>query len=274
MLEDTLVLWTTEFGRMPSFQKGASGRDHNPAGYTCWRGVVAHAEIAASDVVGATWGAGRRFGWLPIGDGKVYWFATTRTDAGTSAQHVEDSREFLLGEFGDWHPPIPRLIAETSSILKHEASDLLLESGWGRGRMTLLGDAAHAMTPNLAQGAAQALEDALRCASSARHAESIEHWLRDYEQSRRRRTREMLLASRRVGQIAQGNTLLARCLRDHLLARLPSAVLDWRVSRLLGHGVSSADAGLTENDLACGDRSPLGSTRSDAGRPLPVRGHR
>jgi len=36
MLEDTLVLWTTEFGRMPTFQKGARGRDHNPKGFTVW----------------------------------------------------------------------------------------------------------------------------------------------------------------------------------------------------------------------------------------------
>ena len=36
MLEDTIVLWTTEFGRMPTFQKGSQGRDHNPAGFTCW----------------------------------------------------------------------------------------------------------------------------------------------------------------------------------------------------------------------------------------------
>ncbi|MFN3148381.1 DUF1501 domain-containing protein [Bremerella sp.] len=36
LLEDTLVVWCTEFGRMPTFQKGASGRDHNPEGFTCW----------------------------------------------------------------------------------------------------------------------------------------------------------------------------------------------------------------------------------------------
>ena len=36
MLDDTLVVWCTEFGRMPFFQKGAQGRDHNPDGFTCW----------------------------------------------------------------------------------------------------------------------------------------------------------------------------------------------------------------------------------------------
>ena len=36
LLDDTLVVWCTEFGRMPTFQKGSQGRDHNPAGFTCW----------------------------------------------------------------------------------------------------------------------------------------------------------------------------------------------------------------------------------------------
>ena len=36
LLKDTLVVWVTEFGRMPTFQKGASGRDHNPKGFTVW----------------------------------------------------------------------------------------------------------------------------------------------------------------------------------------------------------------------------------------------
>jgi membrane-anchored protein YejM (alkaline phosphatase superfamily) len=51
LLEDTLVVWCTEFGRMPTFQKGASGRDHNPAGFTCW---MAGAGVKAPFSYGAT----------------------------------------------------------------------------------------------------------------------------------------------------------------------------------------------------------------------------
>ena len=52
MLEKTLVLWVTEFGRMPTFQKGASGRDHNPDGFTAWMmgaGVKAPYTYGATD---------------------------------------------------------------------------------------------------------------------------------------------------------------------------------------------------------------------------------
>jgi hypothetical protein len=55
MLEDTLVVWTTEFGRMPTFQKGASGRDHNPEGFTAWlmgAGVKAPFSYGATDEFG------------------------------------------------------------------------------------------------------------------------------------------------------------------------------------------------------------------------------
>ena len=51
LLDNTLVLWCTEFGRMPTFQKGASGRDHNPAGFTAW---MAGAGVKAPYTYGAT----------------------------------------------------------------------------------------------------------------------------------------------------------------------------------------------------------------------------
>jgi uncharacterized protein (DUF1501 family) len=51
LLRDTLVVWVTEFGRMPTFQKGASGRDHNPAGFTVW---LAGAGVKRAFSYGAT----------------------------------------------------------------------------------------------------------------------------------------------------------------------------------------------------------------------------
>ncbi len=55
LLEHTLVVWCTEFGRMPTFQQGASGRDHNPDGFTCWlagAGVKAPFSYGATDEFG------------------------------------------------------------------------------------------------------------------------------------------------------------------------------------------------------------------------------
>jgi len=51
LLDDTLIVWTTEFGRMPTFQKGAEGRDHNPHGFTAW---LAGAGVKKAFSFGAT----------------------------------------------------------------------------------------------------------------------------------------------------------------------------------------------------------------------------
>jgi hypothetical protein len=61
LLEDTLVLWTTEFGRMPTFQKGASGRDHNPKGFTVWL-------TGAGVKRGFSYGATDEFGYQAVED--------------------------------------------------------------------------------------------------------------------------------------------------------------------------------------------------------------
>ena len=59
LLEDTLVVWCTEFGRMPTFQKGASGRDHNPSGFTTW--------LAGAGVKkGYSYGATDEFGYRAV----------------------------------------------------------------------------------------------------------------------------------------------------------------------------------------------------------------
>jgi hypothetical protein len=59
LLEDTLVVWTTEFGRMPTFQKGASGRDHNPEGFTTWM-------MGAGVKPGFSYGATDDFGYKAV----------------------------------------------------------------------------------------------------------------------------------------------------------------------------------------------------------------
>src|SRR5262249_26009385 len=71
LLDDTLVLWTTEFGRMPTFQKGTEGRDHNPKGFTAW---MAGAGVKR----GFSFGATDEFGYQAVQDAvTVYDFHAT-----------------------------------------------------------------------------------------------------------------------------------------------------------------------------------------------------
>lgn len=192
------------------------------AGYTAWRGVVPfdHQRLQP----GETWGRGARFGQIPMQGGRVYWFATLNAPAG---QHSPDGEKAeLLRIFGDWHNPIRALIEATpeDAILRNDIQDRPPLKQWGRGRITLLGDAAHPMTPNLGQGACQAVEDAVVLAKQVQATADIPTALRAYEAARIPRTTLIVQQSHRVGAVGQWANPVAVAGRNflvkHLLARL------------------------------------------------------
>ena len=125
------------------------------AGYTAWRCVTGF--DAAGITTGETWGPGRRFGVVPMWGGLVYWFATRNAPPGQTDPHGQ-AKQNLLELFRGWHRPIPALISasEESAILRNDIVDRDPLPAWGAGRITLLGDAAHPMTPISARAAAKA----------------------------------------------------------------------------------------------------------------------
>ncbi|HET9109843.1 MAG TPA: FAD-dependent monooxygenase, partial [Ktedonobacterales bacterium] len=133
------------------------------AGYTAWRGV-AHVTPRQWDeaLVTESWGAGRRFGLVPLSNGRMYWFATLNAPEGIRDKPGE-TKQALLDLFSSWHEPIAAVIAATdeADILRNDIYDRPPLTSWSRGRVTLLGDAAHPMTPNMGQGVCQAIEDAV-----------------------------------------------------------------------------------------------------------------
>ena len=148
------------------------------AGYTAWRAVVEPKEELLPWGTGfESWGRGARFGCAHIGDGRVYWFATANAPEGEKDGPPGDltgAKAKLLHLFSRWHRPVADLVeaAEEGTILRTDIYDREpLGERWGEGKVTLLGDAAHPMTPNLGQGACQAIEDAVvlaRCLGEAR----------------------------------------------------------------------------------------------------------
>lgn len=191
------------------------------AGYTAWRGVVPfdHSQLQP----GETWGRGARFGQVPMQGGRVYWFATHNSPPGQQSPDGEKAE--LLRLFQDWHDPIRALIDATpaSAILRNDIYDRPPLKTWGRGRITLLGDAAHPTTPNLGQGACQALEDAVVLAKALQADADIATALRTYEARRIPRTTMIVNRSLRVGQVGQWANPVAVAGRNwlvkHLLAR-------------------------------------------------------
>ena len=203
------------------------------SGYTAWRGVVAFDQARLQ--IGESWGHGQRFGQIPMADGQVYWFATANVPAGAKSPDGEKAE--LRRRFHGWHDPIEALITATpdAAILRNDIYDRPPLRQWGRGRVTLLGDAAHPMTPNLGQGGCQAIEDAVVLARELGRGTAVDTALRAYEATRMPRTAFIATASHRVGVIAQienravvaARNALVRAVGGRLQARQLASLIDY-----------------------------------------------
>ncbi len=204
------------------------------AGYTAWRCVTKF--DAAGVVTGETWGQGRRFGLIPMSGGLVYWFATKNAPPGQTDAPGQ-AKQNLLELFRGWHHPIPALLSASpeSAILRNDIVDRDPLPAWGAGRTTLLGDAAHPMTPNLGQGGCQGIEDALVLARSLQSVHPVEAALRDYEARRIARTTPLVLRSRQFGVIGQLENPLARRLRDFVLRSAPATLTLRQLESVVGY---------------------------------------
>ena len=197
------------------------------AGYTAWRGVAFTTPEGWNEQVATeTWGSGKRFGLVPLSQGRIYWFATLNAPEGTPDPQT-GRKEHLLHLFSTCHAPVPAVIecTEEASILHNDIYDLPPLAHWSKGRVTLLGDAAHAMTPNLGQGAGQAIEDAAALATCLTGATSVASALQAYERQRRARANTIVQRSRRLGQVAQWEHPLATRMRNTLVKMTPARVL-------------------------------------------------
>jgi 2-polyprenyl-6-methoxyphenol hydroxylase-like FAD-dependent oxidoreductase len=209
------------------------------AGYTAWRLLVPPPRPGPDQAVaGETWGPGQRFGLAPLPDGGTYCYATAVVPAGQHAGDGDGELAELRRRFGGWHEPIPALLAAArpAAVLRSDVLELAEPlPSYRRGRVALLGDAAHAMTPDLGQGGCQALEDALTLAAALTAAPSVAAALARYDRARRRRTQALVRRSRWLGRLAHLRNPLAVAARDALLARVTPAanrrwlapVLDW-----------------------------------------------
>ncbi|HEX8627967.1 MAG TPA: FAD-dependent monooxygenase [Catenuloplanes sp.] len=170
------------------------------AGTTAWRGVTDEPWTGALNVA-ITWGRGAEFGMVPLGDGRVYWFGAVKAPAGVRAA---DERAAVRELFGAWHDPVPALIDATTTVLHHDLRHLASPlPTYVRGNVVLLGDAAHAMTPNLGQGGAQAIEDAVVLGNACSVSRPLSEALADYDARRRPRSQSVAAASYRIGRFGQ-----------------------------------------------------------------------
>lgn len=169
------------------------------AGYAVWRGHIlsGHPQVP-TDVSQIFLGRGYRFAFYPFGPDRVNWFSVANSPQGDTSV----DKAALLERHRGWQAPIEEVLEATDpgAITRTDLYYRDPISDWGRGRVTLIGDAAHAMTNDLAQGACQTLEDAVvlaRCLSE--ESDPVEA-LRAYERQRAPRAGDIVIRSLALGR--------------------------------------------------------------------------
>lgn len=207
------------------------------SGYTCWRTVVPDDEPTGRHSV-EMWGRGRRVGLVGIGDGRMYAFFTLN-----APRHMREdalgAMERLRARFGAFGGRVPGVLARLTGdedLLHHDIDEVWVDR-WSEGRVTLLGDAAHGMTPNMGQGAAMALEDAWVLATALGTGGLTAEALQAYERLRKPRVSWVHQTSRRLGEVAQWENGLGRWVRDGLMTLVPERSGAAQLGRLFGPAV-------------------------------------
>lgn len=199
--------------------------DVRDAGQWCWRGVADGVDVGAFNAsFREAWGFEWRYGLVGLGGGRTYWFVTRRL-AQRSARPtgIAERRALLLAAAAEFPPLIASLVAATpaADILENRLEDLPPLPRWHRGRLVCIGDTAHAMTPNLGQGATQALEDAVTLAVLLQDSGGDMALAADrFAKQRKPRAERAVRESRLLGAMAHAPRWVVP-LRNALLRRLP-----------------------------------------------------
>lgn len=191
------------------------------AGYTCWRGVMDNSALNIEET-SETWGKTGRFGVTPLAKNQVYWYACINA-AEQNSSLKNFTKADLEENFKDFHFPIPQVLAGTKpqQIIWNDILDLEPLSRFAFGNTVLIGDAAHATTPNMGQGACMAIEDAAILASCLEKNPDPVQAFQVFEKRRLSRTHKIVNDSHRLGVIAQLENPLLMGLRNSFFRLIP-----------------------------------------------------
>jgi 2-polyprenyl-6-methoxyphenol hydroxylase-like FAD-dependent oxidoreductase len=187
------------------------------SGYTCWRGICPRPASLEPGYIGEWWGRGKRIGITTIPGDRVYWFAVENAPQN---RNVPDTRAHLLAVFAGWSEPGPTLFATTASdhCLHNDIIDRPPGRVWSKGRVGIIGDAAHPTTPNLGQGGCMAIEDSVVLARHFAKESDPARALEAFTAERHPRTSAIVNESWKFGQLAQKESALGCWLRDNAMS--------------------------------------------------------
>ena len=206
------------------------------SGQTSWRGCAptTFADPALRDALLEIWGGdGTRFGFVPVHGGETYWYAVAE-----APPRVKDPpgavKDHLAHVFARYHDEIQQLLAATpdATIVRTDIYDLPPLPRWHAGRIMLLGDAAHAATPNLGQGGNQALEDAAYLAQALAMPGRTHGAFAEVYRRRAGKARFVLYFARFFGWVSHWRRSGLRRMRDAVLRRDLFKTNSWLMARL------------------------------------------
>jgi 2-polyprenyl-6-methoxyphenol hydroxylase-like FAD-dependent oxidoreductase len=229
-------------------RQSAFGRTPRYAGYQSYRGIADFEHHAfPHGQWTAVFGRGTRIGVTHLGRGKIFWFAGVMGDE-ENAFAGDPPKEVAAAHLKKFYAPIPELVEATpeSQIWHTAIRDIEPLERWTDGRVTLLGDAAHATTPNLGRGSGEALEDAVAIGKTLAGIDlddrgAVVAALARFEARRRPLTTEVQKESWKAGEIASWTNPMKCLVRNQVMRRIvgPKAAkqVDDELEELIERGV-------------------------------------
>lgn len=194
----------------------------------CWRGI-ANMKLPSCymNELNEAWGSGTRFGFVQISKQQVYWYALCNNN-----KVHENNTPVTL--FNDYHPIIQTIIANTSgsSFIQNDIKDLKPLSTWYQKNICLIGDAAHATTPNMGQGACQAIEDAY-VLSQAIEKYPINVAYKKFQLARIKKTKNIVNMSWNIGKISHIENPVLVSIRNFLMDKMPTKLKNKGLEKVL-----------------------------------------
>ena len=198
------------------------------ANQVCWRGISqTNIDNKYNSELNEVWDKGKRFGFVQINPNEIYWYALIDKDKFEKGMKPSNV-------FNDYHKDIQNILGNTTAdkIIFSEIWDLKPFNNWHKGNVCLLGDAAHATTPNMGQGACQAIESAYVLANSLAENSDTSEAFKASQSQRIKRTHYIVNTSWKLGKLAQSNNRFIIFLRNTIMKALTNSMKEKQSNKL------------------------------------------